>query len=309
MIASEVASSMGGLLGLGFEGLGIDSIMGMGPLGMGIGGSSGLGVNESGERGILDDRSDGSVLGPSRLSDGGPFGLSTSGTSQKRHGDQSSQKSGQKRLSTVNDDNLDDSDGNDAADEKPRKQQRESQVSTGQTREKSTTVTGGSGMGGIGRTSTSGAGRLRSYSAAESGLTTSASSVLMSPTSMSPSSPAVASPSSSYLFTRDESIPAPRSCGVCFGVGTVCKPLILVCMLFPYISLSLTDGLVAFRSFASGDSSTQALLSSRTYADLRRCQLESHFSCVFALTSGMVHWQATWISRIFDSRNEQELAC
>jgi hypothetical protein len=45
----------------------------------------------------------------------------------------------------------------------------------------------------------------------------------------------------------------------------------------------MADGLVEFRSFAGGDSSTQALTASRTYADLRRYSHPAQFACDVAL--------------------------
>lgn len=269
----QTPSSSSGLLGLGFEGLGIDSIMGMGPLGMGLGVSSGLAGSGGDDHSPL-DRFDATAAGSSGLQVGSidgsnPFGLLTQSSAAKRHGADTSGdrgSGGHKRLATATAGLKASASGGGAAVDKlsgsdarvddhgKRSVDRDHATSGASGREKGMTTTGGGGggaMGGIGRTS-SGGNRTRSFSAADTGLTSVSASALLSPTSMSPSSPAVASPSSYYLSSRDESIPAPRTCGVCFGV----------------------DGLVEFRSFAGGDSSTQALTASRTYADLRR-QLSS----------------------------------
>lgn len=218
---SELPSSSS-LSGFGFEGLGIDSIMGMGPLGMGLSAASSLGLDSRSERSFLADRSAVNTSASSRLASNNDFGLSLPSGGAKRHSDLTTSSTGLNQRFPSNIGSLNgmiSTETNDNSGDKSNKHSADSLAKgAAQSREKGATVTGGTGVGVIGRASSSG-NRLRSYSAAESMLasTSTAASALMSPT-MSPSSPAVASPSS-YLFARDEAIPAPRTCGVCFGVG------------------------------------------------------------------------------------------
>jgi len=140
-------------------------------------------------------------------------------------------------------------------------------------REKSNTLTGGSGVGAIGRAS-SNSNRTQSYSSA---------STVVSPSLMGGASPLISSPTSSpassldLSFGRDEAIPAPRTCGAIFSIGACDSPSSGACsvragLTQPIITNKrLSDGLVEFRSFmSSGDSSTQALASSRSYADFKK---------------------------------------
>jgi hypothetical protein len=229
--------------------------MGMGPLGMGLGVSSGLAGSSGGDDHSPLDRFDATAAGSSGLQVGSidgsnPFGLLTQSSAAKRHGADTSGdrgSGGHKRLATATAGlkasgsgggaAVDKLSGSDARvdDHGKRSVDRDHATSGASGREKGMTTTGGGGgggaMGGIGRTS-SGGNRTRSFSAADTGLTSVSASALLSPISMSPSSPAVASPSSYYLSSRDESIPAPRTCGVCFGVGThpTPHPLRVSCM-------------------------------------------------------------------------------
>lgn len=227
--------------------------MGMGPLGMGLGVSSGLAGSSGGDDHSPLDRFDATAAGSSGLQVGSidgsnPFGLLTQSSAAKRHGADTSGdrgSGGHKRLATATAglkaagssggaavDNLSGSDARVDIDRDHSKRSVPATSSGASGREKGMITTGGGGgsaMGGIGRTS-SGGSRTRSFSATDTGLTSVSASALLSPTSMSPSSPAVASPSSYYLSSRDEAIPAPRTCGVCFGVGTPPTPAWVVCM-------------------------------------------------------------------------------
>lgn len=209
-------SASDGLVGLGYEG--IDSIMGMGPLGMGLSSGSvnidrlsSLTANRNTPpeaAALINRKRSDNLLDMVNGSD--ERTITASDTKATHHG---MRLGGRAELTA--------------------------------SREKSNTLTGGSGVGAIGRAS-SNSNRTQSYSSA---------STVVSPSLMGGASPLISSPTSSpassldLSFGRDEAIPAPRTCGAIFSI----------------------DGLVEFRSFmSSGDSSTQALASSRSYADFKK---------------------------------------